>query len=92
MLHEQLAGILDSLPPREARILQLRYGLLDGQYLTLNEVGQKMGVTGTPSFVLGLTDPEDPSKVKLSKFIRGAQALPAFVAAIDELLETHKAE
>jgi RNA polymerase primary sigma factor len=45
LLHEQLAGILDSLPPREARILQLRYGLLDGQYLTLNEVGQKMGVT-----------------------------------------------
>jgi RNA polymerase primary sigma factor len=45
LLHEQLASILDSLPPREARILQLRYGLLDGQYLTLNEVGQKMGVT-----------------------------------------------
>ncbi len=45
LLHEQLTGILDSLPPREARILQLRYGLLDGQYLTLNEVGQKMGVT-----------------------------------------------
>ena len=45
LLHEQIAGILDSLPPREARILQLRYGLLDGQYLTLNEVGQKMGVT-----------------------------------------------
>ncbi len=44
LLHEQLANILDSLPPREARILQLRYGLLDGQYLTLNEVGQKMGV------------------------------------------------
>ena len=33
------------LPPREARILQLRYGLVDGQYLTLNEVGRKMGVT-----------------------------------------------
>ena len=45
LLHEQLTSILDSLPPREARILQLRYGLLDGQYLTLNEVGQKMGVT-----------------------------------------------
>jgi RNA polymerase primary sigma factor len=33
------------LPPREARILQLRYGLVDGQVLTLNEVGRKMGVT-----------------------------------------------
>lgn len=34
-----------SLPPREVRILQLRYGLLDGQAYTLEEVGRKMGVT-----------------------------------------------
>ena len=45
LLREQLDGILDMLPPREARILQLRYGLVDGQVLTLNEVGRKMGVT-----------------------------------------------
>ncbi len=45
LLHEHLESILDMLPPREARILQLRYGLVDGQYLTLNEVGRKMGVT-----------------------------------------------
>jgi RNA polymerase primary sigma factor len=45
LLHEHLENILDMLPPREARILQLRYGLVDGQYLTLNEVGRKMGVT-----------------------------------------------
>lgn len=31
--------------PREVRILQLRYGLLDGQAYTLEEVGRKMGVT-----------------------------------------------
>jgi RNA polymerase primary sigma factor len=37
--------MLDLLPPREARILQLRYGLIDGEILTLNEVGRKMGVT-----------------------------------------------
>jgi RNA polymerase primary sigma factor len=36
---------LEILPPREARILQLRYGLVDGRTLTLNEVGRKMGVT-----------------------------------------------
>ena len=52
--------------------------------------GQKLGVTGTPSFVLGRTDPEDSSKVNLTKFIRGAQGLPAFVAAIDELLESEE--
>jgi RNA polymerase primary sigma factor len=45
LLHEHLESVLDMLPPREARILQLRYGLTDGQYLTLNEVGRKMGVT-----------------------------------------------
>jgi len=45
LLREQLESILELLPPREARILQLRYGLVDGQVLTLNEVGRKMGVT-----------------------------------------------
>lgn len=50
--------------------------------------GQKLGISGTPSFVLGLTDPEDPSKVHLTKFIRGAQSLQAFSAAIDELVKT----
>ncbi len=45
LLREHVRDILSRLPPREARILQLRYGLLDGQTLTLNEVGRKMGVT-----------------------------------------------
>jgi RNA polymerase primary sigma factor len=45
LLREYLGSLLDQLPPREARILQLRYGLLDGKTLTLNEVGHKMGVT-----------------------------------------------
>ena len=45
MLREQLNEILSTLPPREVRILQLRYGLLDGKAYTLEEVGRKMGVT-----------------------------------------------
>ncbi len=45
LLKEQLRDVLGSLPPREVRILQLRYGLLDGQSYTLEEVGRKMGVT-----------------------------------------------
>jgi RNA polymerase primary sigma factor len=45
LLREHLIGVLDGLPPREVRILQLRYGLLDGQSYTLEEVGRKMGVT-----------------------------------------------
>ena len=45
MLREQITEILNSLPPREVRILQLRYGLVDGQSYTLEEVGKKLGVT-----------------------------------------------
>ncbi len=45
LLREHLDSVLNSLPPREVRILQLRYGLLDGQAYTLEEVGRKMGVT-----------------------------------------------
>jgi RNA polymerase primary sigma factor len=45
LLREHLEVVLDGLPPREVRILQLRYGLLDGQAYTLEQVGRKMGVT-----------------------------------------------
>ena len=45
MLRELLRGILQDLPPREVRILQLRYGLVDGETYTLEEVGKKLGVT-----------------------------------------------
>ena len=45
LLREHLDIVLNGLPPREVRILQLRYGLLDGQAYTLEEVGRKMGVT-----------------------------------------------
>jgi len=45
LLKESLLSVLDSLPSREVRILQLRFGLLDGQAYTLEEVGRKMGVT-----------------------------------------------
>jgi RNA polymerase primary sigma factor len=45
LLREHLRTIMGGLPPREVRILQLRYGLLDGQAYTLEEVGRKVGVT-----------------------------------------------
>ncbi len=49
--------------------------------------GQKLGVRGTPSFLLGRTDPANPDKIKATKFIRGAQGYAAFKQAIDELLK-----
>jgi RNA polymerase primary sigma factor len=45
VLSGELQRVLDALPPRELRVLQLRFGLNSGQALTLKEVGDKMGIT-----------------------------------------------
>ena len=45
MLREQLEGVLDTLTPREEKVLRLRFGLDDGRARTLEEVGQVFGVT-----------------------------------------------
>ena len=45
LLKEHLREILDTLPPREVRVLQLRYGLRGNRMHTLYEVGNKMGIT-----------------------------------------------
>lgn len=45
IMQEHLRDVLNNLPPREVRILQLRYGLHDGRSHTLGEVGKKLGVT-----------------------------------------------
>ena len=45
MLKEQLAEVLDTLTPREAKVLQLRFGLIDGRQRTLEEVGREFNVT-----------------------------------------------
>ncbi|MEI7848572.1 MAG: sigma-70 family RNA polymerase sigma factor, partial [Chloroflexota bacterium] len=45
MLKEKLGEVLSTLSPREARIIQMRFGLDDGNSYTLEEVGQKFGLT-----------------------------------------------
>ena len=45
MLKEQLVGVLDTLTPREEKVLRLRYGLDDGRTRTLEEVGREFNVT-----------------------------------------------
>jgi RNA polymerase primary sigma factor len=45
LLRQQLEQVLEELPPREVRILKLRFGLTDGKKYTLRETGEKMGVT-----------------------------------------------
>jgi RNA polymerase primary sigma factor len=45
LLREQLRSILNSLNHRERQVLEMRFGLKDGQSHTLEEVGQAFGVT-----------------------------------------------
>ncbi len=45
MLREQLADVLSTLTPREAKVLRLRFGLEDGRSRTLEEVGKEFNVT-----------------------------------------------
>ena len=45
MLRSELEAVLHSLPERERRIIELRYGFSDGQYRTLEEVGDEFGIT-----------------------------------------------
>lgn len=45
MLKEDIRKLLEGLSERERRVIELRYGLLDGRPRTLEEVGQEFGVT-----------------------------------------------
>lgn len=45
MLKEQLINVLDTLTPREEKVLRLRFGLDDGRARTLEEVGKEFNVT-----------------------------------------------
>ena len=45
MLRDKIEEVLSTLAPREARILRLRFGLDNGRAYTLEEVGQKFGLT-----------------------------------------------
>lgn len=45
ILTEQVRNILNDLSPKERKILEMRHGLMDGIYHTLEEVGKEFGVT-----------------------------------------------
>ncbi len=45
MLQEQLGKVLDGLSERERKVIELRFGLMDGHPRTLEEVGREFGVT-----------------------------------------------
>ena len=45
MLHSEVEDVLDTLTPRERRVLQLRFGLIDDHQRTLEELGKRFGLT-----------------------------------------------
>ena len=45
LLKEQLMNVLDTLTPREKKVLELRFGIIDGRTRTLEEVGREFNVT-----------------------------------------------
>lgn len=45
LLREQLEEVLDTLAPREKKVLELRFGMIDGRTRTLEEVGKEFNVT-----------------------------------------------
>ncbi len=48
--------------------------------------GANAGVRGTPSFFLGVSDPNDPDKFRATRMLSGAQPYGAFKQAIDQLI------
>jgi RNA polymerase primary sigma factor len=44
MLRSEVDDVLDTVAPRERRVLQLRFGLVDGRQRTLREVGKRLGL------------------------------------------------
>jgi RNA polymerase sigma factor (sigma-70 family) len=64
-LRQELRGVLDTLPPQQALIMTLRYGLNDGRRHTLGEVADRLGLTNERVRQLekqSLADLRDPER------------------------------
>jgi RNA polymerase primary sigma factor/RNA polymerase nonessential primary-like sigma factor len=64
-LRQELRGVLDTLPPQQALIMTLRYGLNDGRRCTLGEVADRLGLTNERVRQLekqSLADLRDPER------------------------------
>jgi RNA polymerase primary sigma factor len=63
--HEKLGELLEKMSPREKEVLSLRYGLIDGNTHTLNEIAKKFGITRER-----VRQIENAAKAKLKAHIR----------------------
>lgn len=82
--HAETAGVTDRLAFQAC----MDSGKYEGQTKASVAEGTKVGVRGTPSFLLGLT--EANGTVKATKLIRGAQSYPVFRQQINALLAPSK--
>lgn len=96
-MHERLFANQRALEPFDAHAEALGLDLAKFQECMSSEehaeavrndmaVARAAGASGTPSFVVALTDPDDPTKVEGVSFIRGAQPFNAFKTQIDQAL------
>ncbi len=84
---DDLAGYASDLgvdlAPWKACLADDKY---DAKIQTDLAAAARLGINGTPSFVLGLTDPNDASQFRAVKMLQGAVPFELFKQAIDELL------
>jgi protein-disulfide isomerase len=98
-MHDQLFANQKALAPEQLRTyaeaLQLDLDKFDACLQSSRHAGgirrdmaaaRAAGLTSTPSFGIGFTDPKDPNKVKVVRTIRGAQPYNTFKTTIDALL------
>jgi len=96
-MHERLFASQQKLEPwsEHAKALDLNATMFDncmssGKYAQAVRadiaVAQKLGITGTPSFLLALSDPKDPQKVTGLSLLRGAQPFNNFKTELDKAL------
>lgn len=83
---DDLAGYADSMGLDSAKFKScLDSGRYAAEVRKEMSEGQSSGVTGTPTFFLGVADAK-PNQMKPERMLTGAQAFSAFQAAIDNLL------
>ena len=66
--------------------------IYDEKVTTDTKAGQELGVSGTPAFAIGLTDPEKPNEILATELIEGAYPFQAFQQVIEEMLKSKEGE
>ena len=94
LLQEQLEGVLETLSEREKKVVQLRFGLVDGHPRTLEEVGREFGVTRERIRQIEVEDPLEaaaPQPFPEAPRLPGVRRRP-YAARLDSTLDPTRAD